>query len=130
MTTPRLYRQRVPLLWWLKRRTYTLFVLRELSSVAVGWSVAYLLLLVWAVARGGADYQRFVDRSASPWLIVVNVVALAFLLLHTVTFANLTPQAMVVRVRGFRVPGRLLLASLYASWIVVSAFLIWLLVVA
>jgi fumarate reductase subunit C len=56
------------------------------------------------------------------------VVRAAFLLLHAVTFANLTPRAMVVRLRGRRVavpddPRRRLL-----GWLVVTAFLAWLVV--
>jgi fumarate reductase subunit C len=124
----RLYRRRTPLWWWLSRRSYTLFVLRELSSLFVAWSVVYLLLLVRAVARGPEAYQRFLDWSASPWLVVLNVVSLAFVLYHAVTFVNLTPQAMVLRVRGRRVPGWLLAGSMYGAWLVVSAFLVWLVV--
>ena len=46
MTTQRLYKPRISVLWWLSRRSYTLFVLRELSSLFVGWAVVYLLLLI------------------------------------------------------------------------------------
>ena len=129
MTTPwrglqlRLYKPRMSLFWWLKRRTYTAFVLRELSSVFVAWFVAYLLLLVWAVARGPAAYQSFLDWSAAPLVILLNVLSLAFVVYHTITFINLTPQAMVVKLRGRRIPGRLLLVSLYAVWIVLSVLL-------
>jgi fumarate reductase subunit C len=56
------------------------------------------------------------------------VVAFAFLLLHAVTFANLTPRAMVVRLRGRRVPSRMILAGVYLGWLVVTAFLAWLVV--
>jgi fumarate reductase subunit C len=125
----RLHKPRIRVLWWLSRRSYTLFVLRELSSVFVAWTVVYLLLLVRAVGRGPADYQRFLDWSANPWLVALNVVSLAFVLYHAITFVNLTPQAMVVRLRGHRVPGRLLAGSLYLTWLLVSAFLVWLVVV-
>jgi fumarate reductase subunit C len=125
----RLYRPRVRLLWWLSRRSYAMFVLRELSSVFVAWTVVYLLLLVHAVSSGPAQYQRFLDRSANPWLVALNVISLAFVLLHAVTFVNLTPQAMVVRLRGRRVPGPLLAGSLYLTWLLVSVFLVWLVVV-
>ena len=128
MTSARLYKPRVRLLWWLSRRSYTLFVLRELSSVFVAWTVVYLLLLVRAVVRGPATYQRFLDWSASPWLIAANLVALAFLLYHAITFINLTPQAMVVKVRDRRVPPRPLAGSIYLTWLLVSAFLLWLVV--
>ena len=42
--------------------------------------------------------------------------------------ATMTPQAMIVKVRGRRIPGRLLAGSIYLSWLVVSAFLAWLVV--
>jgi fumarate reductase subunit C len=112
--------------WWLRRRSYTAFILRELSSVFVAWFVVYLLLLVRAVGQGPAQYQQFLDWSANPLLVVLNAVALAFVVYHTVTFINLTPQAMIVKVRGRRIPGRLIAGSLYGAWIVVSALLAWL----
>jgi fumarate reductase subunit C len=128
LSSARLHKPKVRLLWWLSRRSYTLFVLRELSSVFVAWTVVYLLVLVRAASRGPAEYHRFLHLAASPWLVVLNAVALAFVLLHAITFVNLTPQAMVVRVRGRRVPGRLLAGSLYLTLLLVSAFLAWLVV--
>jgi len=113
--------------WWLERRSYTAFILREFSSVFVAWTVAYLLLLVRAAAGGGAEYQRFLDRAASPWLVALNGLALAFVLYHAVTFINLTPQAMPpARLRGHLIPGRLVTGAIYATWLVASAFLAWL----
>ena len=53
MTTPiREYRQPVSRYWWVKRRSYLLFMLREISCVFVAWSVVYLLLLVHAINAG------------------------------------------------------------------------------
>jgi fumarate reductase subunit C len=124
----RYYRQRVPLLWWARRRSYATFLLREVSSLFVALFVVELLLLVRAVANGPAAYEGFLDAMANPAVIVVNVVALAFVLLHAVTFANLTPRAMVVRMRGRTVPPRAILAGVYLGWLVVTAFLAWLVV--
>ena len=97
MSAPTTYRRPVSRLWWLKKRTYLLFLLRELSCVFVAWSVVFMMMLIYAIGRGEASYQRFLDWAASPVVVVVNVVALAFLVLHTVTWFALTPQAMVVR---------------------------------
>ena len=124
----RYYRQRMPLLWWVKRRSYTKFMLRELSSVFVALFVVELLLLVRAVANGPAAYDDFLNTMANPAMIVLNLIALAFVLLHAVTFANLTPRAMVVRLRGRTVPPQAILAGVYFGWLVVTAFLIWLVV--
>jgi fumarate reductase subunit C len=124
----RYYRRRMPLLWWTRRRSYATFMLRELSSVFVALFVVELLLLVRAVARGPAAYEGFLNAMAGPAMIVLNLVALAFLLLHAVTFANLTPRAVVVRLRGRTVPSRAILAGVYLGWLVVTAFLAWLVV--
>jgi len=89
MTTPiRAYRQPVSRYWWAKRRSYLLFMLREISCVFVAWSVVYLLLLVHAISAGSDSYTRFLDWSANPLVVSVNAVAFIFLLLHTVTWLN------------------------------------------
>jgi succinate dehydrogenase subunit C len=121
----RLYRPRVPLLWWLQRRSYVVFVVRELTSVFVAWSVAFTLIAVHAILQGPDAYRRFLDWSAAPWLVVLNAIALAFVVFHTITWFNLTPQAVVLRVRGRRVPDVGIAAPLYLAWLVLSALVVW-----
>ena len=126
MTDLQPYRPRVSTWWWTRKRTYFVFVMRELSSIFIAWFVVYLLLLVSAVGRGEADYQRFLDWASSPWVIALNVVALAFVLLHTVTWFALTPQAMDVRLDGRKVPSFHIMAGQYTGLVVVSLFVLWL----
>jgi fumarate reductase subunit C len=120
------YQRPVHLFWWLERRSYLLFVLRELSSVFVAWSVVFLLLLVNAVSDGPASYERFLDWSGQWWVLVINVVAMLFLLLHVVTWFGLAPRAMVIKMRGSRVPPRQIVAAHYLLWLLLSAFIAWL----
>ncbi|WP_214371014.1 hypothetical protein [Pseudonocardia sp. H11422] len=124
-TRARPYRPRVSRFWWVHRRSYLLFVLRELSSVFVAWSVVYLLLLVDAVYQGPDSYQRFLEWSGRPWVLVLNVVALAFVLLHAITWFNLAPKAMVVRMRGRRLPSRSVAAAHFTAWAVASTVVAW-----
>ena len=121
----RLYRPPVSRFWWLHRRSYLLFVLRELSSVFVAWFVVYLLLLVDAVHAGSDSYQRFLQWSSNPWMLVLNFVALAFVLLHAITWFNLAPKAIVIRIRGRRLPPRSVAAAHFAAWAVASAVVAW-----
>jgi succinate dehydrogenase subunit C len=126
MTAPvRAYRQPVSRFWWAKRRSYRLFMLREISCIFVAWAVVYLLLMVRAVGGGRDSYQRFLDFSANPAVFALNAVALTFLLLHAVTWFGLAPRAMAVHVRGQRVPARAILAGHYVAWFVVSAVIAW-----
>ncbi|MDT5044862.1 MAG: fumarate reductase subunit [Mycobacterium sp.] len=119
------YRQPISRFWWAKRRSYLLFMLREISCVFVAWSVVYLLLLVHATSAGQDSYARFLDWSANPLVVAVNAVSLIFLLLHAVTWFGLAPRAIVPHIRGRRVPARAVLAGHYAAWLVVSAVVAW-----
>lgn len=112
--------------WWLRKRTYFVFVMRELSSFFVAWYVLFLLLLVRAVDRGDAAYADFLDWAGSPVIVAINVVAFAFIVLHTVTWFSLTPQAMDLRVGGRPVPGWQVIAGQYAGLALVSGFVWWL----
>ena len=121
-----LYRRPISVWWWTRKRSYFLFVMRELSSLFIAWFVLYLLLLVRAVAHGEAAYDDFLDTAASPWLVAVNLVAFGFVVLHTVTWFSLTPKAMVVSLRGRRVPPAVIIGAQYAGLAVVSALVYWL----
>ena len=105
---PRWIRTPISTYWWLQRGSYLAFILRELSSVFVGWFVLYLLLLVRAVSQGESPYQEFLGWSGRPAVLALNIVSLCFIVYHAITWFNLAPKAMVVRVAGTRVPGFLL----------------------
>ena len=126
MTELRTYRRPVSTWWWVRKRSYFVFVMRELSSIFIAWFVAYLLVLVHAVGRGDAAYQGFLDWAGSPWVVALNGVTFVFIALHTVTWFSLTPQAMAPRVGNRPVPASAVIASLYVGLAVVSVFVFWL----
>ena len=126
MTEVRTYRRPVSTWWWLRKRSYFVFVMRELSSLFVAWYVLFLLMLVRAVDRSEAAYADFLDWAGSPLVVVVNLVAFAFIVLHTVTWFLVTPQAMVLRLGKWTVPGWLIIGAQYAGLAVVSGFVWWL----
>lgn len=123
---PRWQRTPVSTYWWLHRRSYLLFILRELSSIFVAWFVVYLLMLVGAVDQGAGAYQAFLDWSRAPLVLLFNIVAFAFVLFHAITWFNLAPKAIVVQMGGRRVPGAMIAASNYVAWAAVSAVVLWL----
>jgi len=124
---PRWLRRQVSTYWWLEKRDYFAFILREATCLFVGWFVAYLLLMVKAVVGGVGSYQPFLDWSATPWVLTLNVVSFLFMIYHAITFFVAAPQAMVVHVGRRRVPGNLVLAGHYVAWAAVSVIVSWLL---
>ena len=118
---PRWYRRRVSVWWWLQSRSYTGFVLRELTSVFVALFALVLLWQIRALGQGPDAYARMLARLRSPLFVTLDALALAFVLFHSITWFNLAPKAMVVRLRGKRVPDLLVAGANYAAWVVLSA---------
>jgi fumarate reductase subunit C len=122
---PKWFRQRVSTYWWLHQWAYLKFVLRELSSVFVAFFVVTTLLQLRALSRGPQAYAHFLDWMKNPFVIALNATSLLFVVFHTMTWFHLAPRAMVVRLGGKRVPGFLIVAVNYASWLVVSGVVVW-----
>jgi fumarate reductase subunit C len=122
---PRWYRRRTSTYWWLRRPSYLVFILRELSSLFVAWFVVFTLLQIHALKEGPDGYQRFLDWSKSPLVLIGNSIALFFVVFHAFTWFQLAPQAMVVRLRGKRVGAAWIAGANYAAWALASVLVAW-----
>jgi fumarate reductase subunit C len=124
---PKWYRRRMSVFWWLHKASYAWFVVRELTSVFVAYVAVLLIFQLRAVAQGPDAHARFLARLASPAFLALDAVALLLVLFHAVTWFNLAPTAMVVHVRGTRVPDRAVAAANYAAWLLLSLAIAWML---
>ena len=124
---PKGYRVRMSTYWWLGRWPYLKFILREISSVFVAWFVIETLLQINALIDGPEAWVEMQDFFMNPIVIAVNVISLFFVCFHAITWFNLAPKAMAVRLGGKRVPGILIAGPQYVAWVVVSAAVAWLL---
>jgi fumarate reductase subunit C len=122
---PRWHRTRVSTYWWLQRGAYLVFILRELSSVFIAWFVVFTLLQIHAVSQGAESYQQFLALCRHPLIFVLNAVSFVFVVIHSITWFNLAPKALVVRLRGQRVPPAWIVAGNYGLWALVSAAVAW-----
>jgi fumarate reductase subunit C len=125
---PRWYRSRVSTWWWLARWPYLKFILREISSVFVAWFVVVLLLQIHALSRGSQAYAQFERWLQHPPVVLLNLIALFFVVFHAVTWFNLAPRAMAIRFRGKRVPDLWIVGANYAAWAAISLVVAWFLV--
>ena len=122
---PRWYRRRMSVWWWLKDVAYTKFVLREMTSVFVAFFATLYLWQLRSVALGPEAYARSMARLKTPLFLILDIVALVFVLFHTISWFNLTPTAMVVRMKGKRVPDRIVAGSNYVVWVILSGIVAW-----
>ena len=123
---PRWYRPHVSVYWWLGQWRYLKFILRELSSVFVAAVIVMTLFQLRALRNGPEAYAHFQQRMQSPVIIAFAVISLFFVVFHSITWFNLTPRAMPVRLHGKRIPEWMVAAPNYALWAIVSFIISWL----
>lgn len=123
---PKWYRKDYPIFWWLERFAYGKFIVRETTSLAVGYTAVLLMFQLWVLSRGQETYQRFLGFLESTPVMIFHGVVLAFLLFHSITWFNLAPKALVLRLGRWRIPNALVLSGHYAAWLAATALVIWL----
>ncbi len=117
------YPWHMPSGWWLKKRTYMLYMVRELTAVfAALWVVLFLAMLP----------QLKTDPSVmrSPIWILFSLIALLFVLYHAFTWFNLMGTVLYFRPGKAPIPGKLIIATMMVVWIAVSLFIIAILMTA
>jgi fumarate reductase subunit C len=110
------YIRPMPANWWMMKKTFVLFIVRELTCVFVGGYALFLLVLV---ARRDQP-EAFAAWLNSPLLIVLQIIALPMVLYHTITWFNLTPKAVVVWRGEERVSPLLIAGANYVAWAIIS----------
>ena len=110
------YIRPMPADWWLKKKTYFLFMVRELTCVFVGGYALFLLVL----ATQRDDPQAFAALLDSPLLIALQIIALPMVLYHSITWINLTPKVLVVWRGEERVSPLLIAGAHHVLWAIIS----------
>lgn len=127
ITVNRTYKKKMPILWWANRLSSIRFITRELTSLAVAFFAVELLFFIRSLSVGPEAYASFMETMRSPVWIALHIIVLAGLIYHSITWFNLAPKAMVLKVGEKPVPGAWVAAVNYAGWIIISVAIAWLL---
>jgi fumarate reductase subunit C len=123
---PKWYRRPESVWWWLEKWVYIRFVLRELTSVFVGLAALIYICQLRALAAGPEAYAAFLATMKSPPVLTLSVITLIAVLFHAATWFHLAPSSLVVRVRGRRVPDKIIIGLNYFAFLFVSGAIAWL----
>jgi fumarate reductase subunit C len=74
-------------------------------------------------------YGGIIDSLGSPLSIVLHIVALIFAIYHSVTWFNLTPQVLVLRIGEEKIPSFLISGANIVAWLLLSAVVAWIILV-
>jgi fumarate reductase subunit C len=94
-----------PITWWLRYRNYFFFMVREFSSVFVLLFAVYLVSGIAALARGEAAWNAWTACVAGSHTVGgVGIVALLFVLFHSVTWFLAGATVSTLRLGDRKVP--------------------------
>jgi fumarate reductase subunit C len=123
------YIRSIPKTWWLRQRSYLLFMIREFTSVFIAGYCIFLLIFIYKLGQGREVYGEIIDFLSSPLSIVLHIVALIFAIYHSVTWFNLTPQVLVLRIGEEKIPAFLISGANIVAWLLLSAIVAWIILV-
>lgn len=126
MPNIKLYRRHMNIFWWGSRWVHVKFILRELTSICVALYALVFLWYVWSVLKGPEAYQQSLTVLGSPVAVAVHLLLLAGLIFHSITWFNLAPKAMEIKLGRKRVPAVAILSGNYIGWVLISIGLVWL----
>jgi fumarate reductase subunit C len=119
------YVREIPrVLWFLRHPRYVRYMARELSCIFIGAYAVVLVVGLFRLAQGQAAWEGFLAALGSPAGLAFHLVALGFAAYHSVTWFNLTPKALPLRLGERPVPGILIAGAHYAFWVICSATLL------
>lgn len=116
----------MPISWWIRKKSYVYFIIRELTSIFVAAYAVILLIQVGALSRGAEAWEALLEWFATPLSIGLHVIILIFVLYHSITWFNLAPTAMVLRIGKKRIPDAAILAVNFGMWALLSVGIAWL----
>lgn len=120
------YIRPMPWNWYLQRLPYTLFMIRDLTSVFIAGYCIFLMVLVYHANQDLETFKAFYATLSSPVSVILHVIALVFAVYHSVTFCNLTPRALVVFQGDEKVSDAKIAGVHYAGWAVISVLIFFL----
>jgi fumarate reductase subunit C len=111
--------------WWFERGAYFRVLLRELTALPIALYLVLAIGLCRAILRDDIAYASYLSYLASPSVLAFHALALAASLLHTITWFNLTPKALALRVGEERLPPAGVAGAHYLVWLVMTGAVLW-----
>jgi len=112
--------------WYLQRRSYTVHMLQEITSVFIGTFALILLWCIAAVAGGPDSYQAFLNSLTGPGMVLLLWVLTVVMFYHAIAWFSVTPKAMVIQKGEEFVPGSAIAGAHYGIWVVLTLVVLFL----
>src|SRR4030081_3740128 len=110
--------------WWLRKRHYLLYVVREFTALPMA---LWLLWLLWDIQSAGAGPSGFQAPRGIDF-VVFSAVCLAFAMYHSSPFLKLPGVITPLNLSDKPVPPGVIVFTMFGLWAVASIVIIALLI--
>jgi fumarate reductase subunit C len=112
--------------WFLRQPRYLRYMAREVTCIFILLFTFQLICALANLAHGQESFQAFLHALRSPLGVLFNLAALVATVYHSMSWFDVTPQAMPIQRGEEFVPGNVIVGAHYGAWAVVSLIiLIW-----
>lgn len=101
--------------WWSNHPFYRFYMLREATVLPLVLFTVFLTFGLGALVKGPESWQTWLDFTANPLIVGINIVALLGSLLHAQTFFSMMPQVMPIRIKGKLLDKKLIVLGQWAA---------------
>jgi fumarate reductase subunit C len=102
--------------WWLRKRHYFLYVVREFTALPMA---LWLLWLLWDIKSAGAGPSKF-EPPTSLAFVIFSAVCLAFATYHSYTFLKLAGVIIHLKLFDKPVPPWVIVFTMFGLWALAS----------
>lgn len=121
------YRPTLPRTWWLKHTAFKAYMLREATVLPLTFFLLCLASGIYGLWQGEIQWLNWQAMMKQPWVLVINAVALLASLFHALTFFQLFPRVMPIRLGEKIISPRILIAGQWAAVLAIAVLFTWLL---
>ena len=113
--------------WYMRNGRYKVYMLREMTSLLVGFYTFLTIFALAALASNSAEHwNAFLAAQNSTGMIVFHALALLyFLFFQTFPWFKLAPKAMPVQLGEKKLPDGFIVIGHYVAWVILSAIVFW-----
>lgn len=111
--------------WFFRQPRYMYYMLREVTSLFIGAYTLLLIIVLRQITEGPEAFQIFLEWLLyHPLMITFNVITLIASIYHSITWFNVTPQALRIQWGVTIVSGKIIISIHYLLWIILSITLL------
>ncbi len=112
--------------WFLQRKNWLLFMIRELTSAVIALYLVFFLVFLARFGGGAWVFEEFLALLTHPLSMAGHALAFAAAVWHSVSWFNTSAQVMPIRIGTWRMPGvATIIITGYAPWLIISALVFW-----